>query len=197
MKNRLKRAARRDVRKPQHFLHYMRLVQALLALALAAAPGVDARAESAFERSVEARVHALVNEVRARHGLHALERDARLDGVAENFGRHMALTQTLEHDADGLTPAARAKRRGYAYCVLSENIAFEFSTRGFTPEGLARNFVTGWLGSPAHRANILSGRVSQTGIGVARNGSGEYYAAQLFAMPAIPGARKGAACPRR
>lgn len=195
MKVLLKLAAQPGDGTPQRSAHYSAVACALGALALVACVAVaPARGEPAFERDVEARVHVLLNAARARHGLDPLERNARLDAAAEAFGAHMARAQRLDHDADGRTPAARVKQRGYAYCVLAENIAFEFDTRGFSSDRLARAFVDGWLDSPTHRANILSRRVTQTGLGVSRNNQGEYYAAQLFALPAPGGGRK---CPRR
>lgn len=178
--------------------HYSRRAAALwiVVLALLLAPAT-ARPQSDFTRQVEARVFALVNDLRGEHGLKPLEREARLDDATSYFAGYIAGTGNLDHRADGSTPAMRVKQRGYAYCVLSENIAYEYSSRGFTPEGLARNFVEGWRDSPTHRANILDSRVTETGLGVARNAAGEYYAVQLFGRPPIAGAKKGAACPRR
>ena len=154
------------------------------------------RAQSDFTDQVETRLFVLVNELRAGHGSKPLEREARLDATADYFARYMASADNLDHRADGSTPAMRVKQRGYGYCVIAENIAYEYSSRGFTPEALARNFIEGWQESPTHRANILDPMVTQTGIGVARNAKNEYYAVQLFGRPLMPGAKKGAACPR-
>lgn len=191
-------APRRHVSGRRNSLDYSRLAFVLVAAVLTlTASSASAQKHSSFEQQVEARIHALVNHVRAEHGLHALEREARLDAAADYFGGYMARTGKLDHAADGSTPAARVKQRGYVYCAIAENIGYEYSSRGFTVERLARNFVEGWMESPAHRANILDTVVTQTGLGVARNGNGEYYAAQLFGRPLVPGAKKGAACPRR
>jgi uncharacterized protein YkwD len=153
------------------------------------------RAESELAAEVETRIHALVNEMRAGHGMKPLEREARLDATGDYFSRYIAGTANLDHGADGSTPAMRVRQRGYGYCAIAENIAYEYSSRGFTAEGLARNFVEGWRESPTHRANMLSARFTQTGIGVARNAKNEYYAVQLFGRPVAAGAKKGAACP--
>ena len=156
-----------------------------------------ARSDTEFAREVEARVHALVNALRAEHALAPLEREPRLDATAQYFGAQLAARGVLDHHADGATPAARVKQRGYVHCVLSENIAFEYSSRGFGVETLARSFVDGWRDSPTHRENMLDAAVTQTGIGIARNAAGEYYAAQVFARPALTGVPRRAACPRR
>ena len=188
-------------RRPRHYSRLARaLAAAALALAAQLAPArlVYAQPPPAFTQEVEARVVALVNDFRVEHGLKPLEREARLDQAAQYFGGYMAHKGTLEHRADGSTPAARVKQRGYAYCVIAENIAYEYSSRGFTAERLARNFVESWQGSPTHRANMLDAAVTQTGLGIARSGRGEYYAAQIFGRPPVlvPGATEGAACRR-
>ena len=138
------------------------------------------------------RVVALVNDLRARNGVATVARDGRLDAAADALATYMARTGRLDHNADGTSPRERVKQRGYDYCKVSENIAFEYSSRGFSVDALARNFVGGWGESATHRANMLDPVVTQTGIGVARNGKGEYYAVQVFARPRAP----GAACPR-
>jgi len=191
-----------DAASPRRPRHYSRLARALtaavllLAAQLTSARLVYAQPPATFTQEVEARVVALVNDFRAEHGLKPLEREPRLDQAAQYFGGYMADRGTLEHMADGSTPAARVRARGYAYCVIAENIAYEYSSRGFTAERLARAFVEGWQDSPTHRANMLDAAVTQTGLGIARSGRGEYYAAQIFGRPPVPGATKGAACRR-
>ena len=137
-----------------------------------------------------------MNAVRAERGLHALERERRLGQTAEYFAAYMARTGRLEHDADGGTPATRVTQHGYGYCAVAENIAYEYNSRGFTAERLARDFVEGWRESVTHRANMLDRAVTQTGVGVARGAGGEYFAAQLFARPQVTTAGKRARCPR-
>ncbi len=186
-----------EKRRTAHYSRDALFLRCLVTCAMAMAPVfASAQADPAFPTRVEARVLSLVNELRAGRGLAALEPEPRLEKAAADFARHMARTGVLEHDADGRTPAARAKQRGYTYCVISENIAYEYNSRGFSPDALARNLVDGWRDSPTHRENILDPAVTQTGLGIARNERGEFYAAQLFARPVIAGARKGAACRR-
>ena len=167
----------------------------LIAFALAFPLACHAQSET-FTRDVRERVAALVNQLRAESGLKPLEREARLEDAAEYFAGYMARTDQLDHRADGTAPRDRVKQRGYPYCNVSENIALEYSSRGFGVETLARNFVYGWRDSPTHRDNMLDPVVSQTGIGVARSPKGEYFVAQVFARPMVPGAKGRAACPR-
>ena len=182
------------VARPPHYSRLARL--ALVTALLVPAWRVSAQAEPGFNERVEAHVFSLVNDLRSERGLKPLERERRLDAAAEYFGGYMAAAGRMDHDADGGSPTSRAKKRGYAYCVISENIAYEYSSRGFTAERLARALVDGWRDSPTHRDNILDPEVTQTGLGIARSDKGEYYAAQLFARPMLTGVKKGAACRR-
>jgi uncharacterized protein YkwD len=156
---------------------------ALVVLALLAAV-TCARAQSPdFASEVEERVVNLTNEVRAKSALAPLQGEARLTDAARAFASHLASTGRLEHDADGTTPPERVKKRGYAYCIVAENLGMEFSSGGFTAERLSRNFVDGWMDSPTHRGNIVQPDVTQIGVGVSRSRAGEYYAVQVFARP--------------
>src|SRR5262249_23469979 len=88
------------------------------------------------------------------------------------------------HTADGSRPADRAKAHGYDYCILAENIAYQYSSAGFTADELAREFFHVWEQSPEHRKNMLDADVTDTGIGVAHSpDTGYFYAVQPFARP--------------
>ena len=156
------------------------LVMPLVSLA----PTALAQPRPSFTDQVENRVVALVNEFRAEKGLHTLELESRLGETAREFSAYIATSGKLDHRADGVTPAARAEQRGYDYCNLAENLAYEYNSRGFSAEKLARNFVNGWKESPTHRANMLELDVTETGVAVARGRqNGEYYAVQMFGRP--------------
>ena len=96
----------------------------------------------------------------------------------------MARTGKFSHTADGSEPAARAKRFGYDYCIVSENIAYVFSSEGTDTAELARRVVQGWQKSPGHRKNMLDPNVTETAVAIARSTRTEYYyAVQLFGKP--------------
>src|SRR5262249_19787116 len=81
-------------------------------------------------------------------------------------------------------PADRAKKHGYDYCLVLENIAYEYSSDGFTTDALAGALVKGWQESPGHRKNMLDPDVTETGVAVARREStGYFYAVQMFGRP--------------
>ena len=161
----------------------LRTVLLVLTL-IALAPPAFAQPRPSFTQQVENRVVALVNEFRAEKGLHPLELEPRLGETARDFSAYLATSGKLDHRADGVTPAARAEQRGYDYCNLAENLAYEYNSRGFSAEQLARNFVNGWKDSPTHRANMLEPDVTETGFAVTPGRvNGEYYAVQMFGRP--------------
>ena len=139
---------------------------------------------AALSADVEQRVTALTNEFRQQHGLQPLEPEARLTDAARYFAGFLASSGKLDHDADGMTPPERVKKRGYNYCVVAENLGSEYSSTGFAADALSRNFVQGWRDSPTHRDNMLLPAITQIGVGVARSPKdGEYFAVQVFARP--------------
>ncbi|HEX2827305.1 MAG TPA: CAP domain-containing protein [Burkholderiales bacterium] len=160
--------------------------QALAAIAAAlwmlVAQGAGAQVPD-FTGDVEERVLALTNDLRVKSGIAPLASESRLTDTARSFAHYIASTGRLDHDADGTTPADRVKKRGYTYCMVAENLAFEYSSAGFTPDRLSRNFFEHWAESPTHRGNMLQPELTQIGVGVARNRSGEYYAVQVFGRP--------------
>src|SRR5512134_532552 len=60
--------------------------------------------------------------------------NAQLSRAAHSFAEFMARTDQYGHEADGSTPAARAKQHGYNFCMVSENIAFQFHSAGFATD---------------------------------------------------------------
>lgn len=143
----------------------------------------DAGAERPDPSRVSDEVVRLTNEFRAKQGRQKVKQNERLATTAREFAEFMARTGRYGHTADGNKPADRARKRGYAYCLVSENIAYQFNSGGFKTEELARAFTRGWIESPGHRRNMLNPDVLDTGVAVARSGSGTYYAVQMFGRP--------------
>lgn len=125
-----------------------------------------------------------VNAARQQQQLAPLAVHRQLTEAAEGFAAYMAQTDRYGHQADGRRPAERVGKRGYEYCIVAENIGYQYSSSGFTTEELAARLVQGWLESPAHRRNLLDSDVTDTGVALARSEqTGNYYAVQLFASP--------------
>ena len=124
------------------------------------------------------------NRFRQEQGLAAVSSEAKLTQTARDFAAYMARTDRFDHDADGRRPPERARDHGYDYCLVSENIGFEFDSRGFATADLARGFVEGWKRSPPHRKNMEDGAAVDTGVAVARSAkTGRYYGVQMFGRP--------------
>jgi hypothetical protein len=96
----------------------------------------------------------------------------------------MARTDKYSHTADGKEPWERAAERGYAYCMLLENIAYESSRESLRTKELVQRLLKGWENSPPHRRNLLDADVYDIGVGLAHSSrTGRYYAVQNFGRP--------------
>lgn len=133
---------------------------------------------------VTQQIIARTNAFRRQENRLPVEANPQLSEAATYFADYMGGTSQYGHEADGGTPASRADRYGYDHCIIAENIAYQYSSTGFTPEALASGLVEGWKRSSGHRRNILDPDVSATGVAVARSGkTGYYYAVQMFGRP--------------
>ena len=133
------------------------------------------------------RTLALVNAARAagrRCGGEAfppvplLAWNASLAAAAESHSADMARRDDFAHEgADGSRVAERAARQGYAWRSVGENIA---AGQG-SPEGV----VAGWLASPDHCRNIMSGDFTEMGAAYAvdRASRSTIYWTQVFGRP--------------
>ncbi len=131
-------------------------------------------------------VFILTNRERTRASLTPLKRNPELARAAQLQAEQMAAAGKLAHDLPGArypTLAARLKLVGYAYRNIGENVA-----EGYT-SGAA--LMAGWMTSAPHRANILSARYTETGVGMARSKSGRTYHAQVFGRPRAAAAPAG------
>jgi uncharacterized protein YkwD len=127
-------------------------------------------------------VFLLTNRERVRASLTPLRRNAELARIAQLQAEQMAAAGKLAHEVPGSrypTLASRMKLIGYQYRAVGENVA-----EGYT-SGAA--LMAGWMTSAPHRANILSVRFTETGVGMARSKSGRTYTAQVFGRPKTAG----------
>jgi uncharacterized protein YkwD len=127
-------------------------------------------------------VFLLTNRERVRASLTPLRRNTDLARIAQLQAEQMAAAGKLAHEVPGSrypTLASRMKLIGYQYRAVGENVA-----EGYT-SGAA--LMAGWMTSAPHRANILSARFTETGVGMARSKSGRTYTAQVFGRPKTAG----------
>ena len=124
------------------------------------------------------------NKFRQSQGLKPVRSDEELTKAAKSFASYMAKNDRYGHTADGNRPAQRAKKAGYEYCIVLENIAYQYKTSDFATETLGNRFFEGWKESPGHRKNMLNKYVTETGVAIVQSrDSGYYYAVQMFGRP--------------
>lgn len=127
---------------------------------------------------------AQTNAYRKREGRDTLKTNSKLTRAAESFAAILAQSDELSHTADGKQPAERVADARYDFCLVAENIAYEFSSAGFGTKELARRFFESWKASPGHRKNLLDPDLTEIGVGIARSEkTGRYYAVQDFGRP--------------
>lgn len=115
-------------------------------------------------------VAALVNAVRAQHGLAALTVDAKVQRAAQV--RAVETAQSFSHTRpNGSSFSTALTEAGVTYRTAGENIAYGQST----PQAV----VDAWMNSSGHRANILSSSYTTIGVGYTVV-NGTAYWAQLF-----------------
>ncbi|MCR9126178.1 MAG: CAP domain-containing protein [Rhodobacteraceae bacterium] len=104
------------------------------------------------------------NAQRRAAGLPALRISPTLSQVAQQQSCVNAARNTILHTgADGARLGPRLKRAGYRFRAANENVG------KFRAPGGAVNW---WMNSAGHRANILSSKVRELGVGLARGSDG-------------------------
>ena len=92
------------------------------------------------------------NDFRKKEGKTPVKINEKLSTTAQYFADYMARTDRYGHKADEQGPADRAKKHGYDYCIILENIAYRYDSRGFSTQELGDGFFTGWKESPGPSA---------------------------------------------
>lgn len=111
---------------------------------------------------------AAVNDQRAAKSLPPLTADPRLTEAAQAHACDSAAHNRLGHTgSDGSTLADRARRAGYAYREIAENVA-----QGYPGPA---SVIRGWMESPGHRRNILMRNVQDIGLGLATGSTGDLH----------------------
>jgi len=112
------------------------------------------------------RVAELVNVERAKAGLPGLQVSTCAQSFAVSWSRTMAATGDFSHQS--LLPVMT----GCGARGAGENIAYGAAS--------AEEFMTMWMNSAGHRANILRATFTHIGVGMARSDSGRWYGTQDF-----------------
>lgn len=122
---------------------------------------------------LEAQMLNLINADRAAAGLRALQVSGWAQSFARTFSEKMMAAGTIWHNPEYFAKG----RAAMGADLLSENVGYDSS--------IPANHI-GFMRSPSHRANILDGRLTHVGIGVAVSPGGRVYVTEDFAR--IPGA---------
>jgi uncharacterized protein YkwD len=118
---------------------------------------------------------ALVNHSRNRSGVPPLKKNLRLTRAAQARADDMASRGYFAHTSPGgKTPWDFIEEADYSYQRAGENLA--------TGQRTAGEVQRSWMRSPAHRANQLNRRFTETGIGIAKLPAG-VVVVQIFASP--------------
>jgi uncharacterized protein YkwD len=122
---------------------------------------------------LEQQMFAAHNAQRAAAGLPPLVLDGAVVSVARARATDMASKGYFAHTSPtGQTAFTLLRGAGISYRTAGENIAVNTF-----PEALSvSTAMSGFMGSPGHRANILNPAFTRVGIGVAKSGSSIYYA---------------------
>jgi uncharacterized protein YkwD len=152
----------------------------VLVLALLACRGLAAQEDkkAKFELTAEEkRLLKLLNESRAKAKLPPLKVNEVLTKVARAHSANMLKQGKMSHELDGKLPKDRVLDAGYEYRSVGENVASAVGSGAPPPP---EQIHKGWMNSKPHRANILSDRFQEVGIGVAHGRKGKSYYTQVF-----------------
>lgn len=118
-----------------------------------------------------------VNRQREKVGLAPLTRSAELCRLADQHAERMIAADFFSHTdpAGGANLAARARKRGYAFFKVGENL-------GAIQRDPAE-VMKDWMESPSHRANILDPDFTEIGVSVRDGGRYGRYWVQEFGRP--------------
>lgn len=133
----------------------------------ASCPDRDVVPTAATLKRTQTATLCLLNRERRHHGLKKLRAQRQLTKVARAFAKRMVKERFFDHVApDGSTFDRRIKRSGYVAKArrywLAENIAW-----GTEKLATPAEIVDSWMHSPGHRANILTPRFRDIGVGIA------------------------------
>ena len=127
----------------------------------------------------------LTNEERTEGSLGTLRRNVVLDKAARLKAQDMAKNEYFAHySPDGVSPWHWFSEANYNFVNAGENLAIHFTD--------SDDVIDAWMDSPTHRANIMSGKYTEIGVGTAEGtyeGFKTVYVVQLFGTPAASAQR--------
>ena len=142
--------------------------------------GTVAESVDGFMPYVEQLIFEKVNQEREKVGLSPLENNQMMSQYARTKSQDMGDRNYFAHEnPEGDLMSAFMHQDGVIYQAWGENIAYIGGDMNESLEVLAQQFMSNWMNSSGHRANILSNNFSSIGIGVYRCRD-KVYATQEF-----------------
>ena len=123
-------------------------------------------------------VIAAINHERSARGLANVSFKASLTRAARAHAGEMARRTLLSHvSANGWTIGPRVRHFGYSPAGYTQWTAGETIARATfdSPAATPTAIVKLWMGSAAHRQVLLTARMRDIGVGIARGGDGRRY----------------------
>ena len=131
------------------------MVMAMMAAVILLAIPATAGAGRAASERAEAEMVAAINQVRGQHGLGELRSSSSLAGSAGRYSRWLLANDTFRH--------LSSIQASSHFAMLGEALESHSGRRFDVRETLNR-----WMGSPSHRAIVLSPVMRWQGAGVTR-----------------------------
>ncbi|MCD7839660.1 MAG: CAP domain-containing protein [Erysipelotrichaceae bacterium] len=126
-----------------------------------------------LKTNVANEIVTLTNKQRTNNGLSALTVNSKLTSAAQARARELYVYFSHTRP-DGSSCFSVLDDYGYTYCYCGENIIQGYNS--------ASSAVNAWMNSSGHKANILSEKYTEIGVGVLEI-YGTYYCVQIFATP--------------
>lgn len=133
-------------------------------------------------------VISLTNQNREVYQVPVLKSNELLTHAAQLKAEDMVARGYFSHQGpEGETPWTWLEKIGYDYISAGENLAVNFTE--------SEDMVSAWMNSESHKQNIISGRFTEIGIGIAKGlyeGREAIFVVQFFGKPSsIPVASPG------
>ena len=137
----------------------------------------DSNASNSMEQ-IEKMIYDIVNVEREKAGVKSLSYNNVMRKYARIKSKDMADNNYFDHrDLNGNLITTKMANDGVSYRAWGENIAYIQGVSGASE--LAKQFMTNWMNSSGHRANILSSDFDSIGVGLYKVGN-RVYATQEF-----------------
>ena len=119
-----------------------------------------------------------LNNYRAQYGLNPISLNMKLVDASDSHAKDLAIHGIISHTGtDGSSHSERAKRAGYFYTIIAENVA--------TGQNSWDEVFQAWQDSPGHNENLLLPDVTEFGVALAHDPTTQYknYWAMLVGAP--------------